>query len=243
MSIRIKLLWPLLLFMILIALYAQMIWLPQAERFSIENTKTLLGKTLQTVSEGVVPLLLEGQLSNIYDTLDIVKENNSDWVYLALDDEQGRSLYPFEPHVVETNGRYLQKLSHEITVEDKALGTLTLIYDFTPAANTIKKNIYILLGLIMTALCTFFAVAGMLIYLFILKPVTQLKKAAQAMADGNYNAALPGARQDEIGALIHNFDYMRLQIQSFTRAILEEKELAEKEVQERLQVFTEQHCF
>ncbi len=45
------------------------------------------------------------------------------------------------------------------------------------------------------------------------KPLTQLSKAANAMAEGNYDVRVPVARQDELGMLSQDFNHMAGEVQ------------------------------
>ena len=212
--------------MVIISAYAWLIWLPHSVQTSVNQSKALLSKTLESVIEGLVPLMLEGQLSNIYDNLDIVMTQNPDWVYLALNNTEGASLYPFEEKPLPAEDGHINILKHTVSVGDKPLGTLTLVYDFSRLAGEIQNSALTLLALIMGLLTLFFIVAGFIVYIFVLKPSTRLAKASNALARGDYDAKLPPIQKDEIGTLIQSFADMRGKINQTTQDLTESLEHA-----------------
>ncbi|WP_341708169.1 biofilm regulation protein phosphatase SiaA [Halopseudomonas sp.] len=83
----------------------------------------------------------------------------------------------------------------------------------------------LLIGLaaLLTILVLIFAVA---IERLLLGPLRQLKRGAQAMAAGNYDVAMPAARDDEIGELSDAFGVMAEKVRTHTQEL-------EQRVQER----------
>lgn len=83
----------------------------------------------------------------------------------------------------------------------------------------------LLIGLaaLLTILVLIFAVA---IERLLLGPLRQLKRGAQAMAAGNYDVAMPAARDDEIGELSDAFGIMAEKVRTHTQEL-------EQRVQER----------
>ncbi|MEL0168919.1 MAG: biofilm regulation protein phosphatase SiaA [Pseudomonadaceae bacterium] len=79
------------------------------------------------------------------------------------------------------------------------------------------------LGALLTLLVLVFAVA---IERLLLGPLRQLKRGAQAMAAGNYDVAMPAARDDEIGELSDAFGIMAEKVRTHTQEL-------EQRVQER----------
>ena len=215
-TIRLKLFVPLFILMICLGLYARLVWLPHAVQVSVNQSKALLSKTLETVGEGLVPLMLENQLSNIYDNLDIVMTQNADWVYLSLSNNEGQSLYPFEEKTLPDETGHIHILRHDVKVGTASVGMLTLVYDFSRLSKEIESSALEFLSLILAMLMLFSIVSGVMIYSFVLKPTTRLAKASNAMAMGDYDAELPKMHNDEIGTLIESFSQMRTRINDTT---------------------------
>lgn len=196
--------------------YGWFVWLPHTVGVYVDQSEVLLNKTLESVAEGLVPLMLEDRLSNIYDNLDIVMQKNPDWLYLGLQNADGQSLYPFDSDSLPPEATYTKTIDHSIAVGDQVLGTLTLVYDFSRIARDIKNSTLVFLGLITGTLILFSVIMIGVIHVLILAPATRLSKAAKKMAEGDYQVKLPSAGQDEVGVLISSFANMRNKINQGT---------------------------
>jgi len=227
-SIRTKLFLPFVLFLIGMVAFAWLVWLPRTVDTSVDQSMRMLDKTLENVSEALIPMILEDQLSNVYDTLDIVMEKNPDWHYLALRNAQAQSLYPFEEQPLPIDRENFYILNHKIKSGDRDLGTLTLVYDYSQLSRQIHEGAYALLWIILIAISVVFMVATGIVYAFVLKPAMALSRASEALMQGDYATQLPHIHHDEIGTLVHSFSRMRDHIRQTTLALQEEKERAEK---------------
>ena len=74
MKTRHLLLLPLVIFSFIFVAYVQMVWLPQVSQSVQDTYNKGLKAHLTSVSEGLVPLLLEEQLANVYESLVAVSE-------------------------------------------------------------------------------------------------------------------------------------------------------------------------
>ena len=99
MSIRLKLLIPVIALIGSVLVYASYIWLPHTISLSIQHSERHIHKTLETVAEGLVPFLQESRLDDVYQNLNSLSSKNPEWLYLALSDSEGRSLYPLKETV------------------------------------------------------------------------------------------------------------------------------------------------
>lgn len=231
-SIRVKIFLPLLIFMSGIFLYAWFVWLPHSIQISSKQSEILLNESLERVILKIKPSLEIGDKHVIEEELNLLMGRNQDWVRLTLTDTDGNKLYNQKKHTFLKSDEYLT-ISQNIHSNDHNIGKITLLYDFTRLVHQIKQNAVTLLLLIFSALSLFFMVAGFTLYYFVLRPVTHLARAAEAMANGNYDIQMPYAQNDEIGKLITRFLYMRQGIRQTTKELLEQKDNAEKEIAER----------
>lgn len=226
-SIYGKIFIPLFLIAAIVVVYATLVWLPTSVNYAIKQSRYQLSKTLHTVTEGLVPLMLEEQLSNIYDTLDLVKANNDDWLDLQLFNSDGISLYPLDVKALPKQTDVIQLLRQPIVAADKTLGEIVIVYDFSALSDDIRQQSLTLFTMIMAAIGCFILLAAVILYLVILKPVSRLTKASNALAQGNYQAAIPTAKNDEVGMLVQSFISMRDHIQASQQDLLQSKEKAE----------------
>ncbi|MEM7617473.1 MAG: ATP-binding protein, partial [Pseudomonadota bacterium] len=208
-AIYAKIFLPLIIIVGTVILYAYLIWLPATVNNAIKQSEYQINKVLQSVSEGLVTLLLEEQLSNIYETLDLVHSNNPNWLDLQLFNSENQSLYPLEPleNIVESADKKL--LIYPISVADKKLGEITILYDFSKLITQVESQNLTLFIWLLAALIMLIIVVVIILYMLILHPVSQLTKASDQLSHGDYEAILPKHSKDEIGSMIESFAVMR----------------------------------
>jgi hypothetical protein len=94
MSLRNKALLPLFLFSLILFAYLYSYWSPRVvANIETEHRKSI-ERHLDSVVEGLIPLLLAHQLDAIYENLDSLKEKNRDWTGIELVNADGKSIYP-----------------------------------------------------------------------------------------------------------------------------------------------------
>lgn len=96
MKLRSKLFIPLLLFSLLFGLYIRFLWLPDTVESMLRQSEKSWHAHLTSVAEGLIPLLLENQLANVYENLDALLEQNETWLSIKLTDSAGKRLYPLD---------------------------------------------------------------------------------------------------------------------------------------------------
>ena len=94
MKTRHFLLLPLVIFCLIFVAYVQLAWLPQVSQSVQDTYNKELKAHLMSVSEGLVPLLLEDQLANVYESLVAASEQNPGWRLIILRYSNGRRIYP-----------------------------------------------------------------------------------------------------------------------------------------------------
>jgi PAS domain S-box-containing protein len=211
-SLRTKVLLPLAFFTVLQSAFVYLVWMPH----SIENGENDYTRNaehhLDSVIEGLIPLLLAHELDAIHENLHALYEKNTDWISVRLTNEQGRTLFPlilplsaqprrmtYDSHVIDRPIDYL----------GKSLGVLTVTIDFGQRLADIKQK-YRELGTVLLIVTSFFVfvVATILDRVFI-TPVRAVSAAAEHLAQGDYSAPLEAESNDEVGQLVQRFSDMR----------------------------------
>lgn len=209
MKLRTKLFVLLTLFATAFLGYVHLYWLPQLKTTIIEITEKEYESHLRSVAEGLVPLLLEGQLANVHETLNALSEDNDNWIQLSLKTPQGVKLYPLDdpkPYVA-SDTTILQEV--EIGFLDPPLAILTLVSDLSnkiKVANQLEQQLSIALSLL---IFLFFIGIAIALDILVRRPLTKLSLASEKLASGDYMEALPKVQNDEIGLLTQNFSVMR----------------------------------
>jgi signal transduction histidine kinase len=235
MGLRAKLFLPLLLAIILIAAYIYALWMPRSLADAESTYRGSVTRHLESVAEGLIPLLLGSQLDAVYGNLDALLTKNADWVSIQLFDPQGRSLYPLHPSGiakgVETHD--LRMLTRDIRYLDLMLGTLEVKVDFTPRLAEIERRSSFLLYLFLGVMLVFLLSAGLVLDRQVRKPIKHLADASGRLAGGNFDMPLPRPGGDEIGTLVASFAGMRDAIRTHTEKLSDANEQLCHEIEER----------
>jgi diguanylate cyclase (GGDEF)-like protein len=210
MKLRAKLFIPLLLFSLLFGLYFRYLWLPETIDSMLRQSEQNWHAHLISVTEGLVPLLLEDQLANVYDNLDALLEQNKTWLSIELIDNSGTHLYPLGD-LPDARVFPAHTQTHRVSVGfvKPALAELEVTRDITPLLTEIG-NLELRLNLVLLLLLLIFVlVTGGLLEWQVRCRLKKLATAANRLSAGDYEADLPRENRDEIGELTHVFQDMR----------------------------------
>lgn len=226
MKLRTRLLLPLLLISVLMGTYLHSVWLPRTLAVDEAVHLKALGDHLDSVVEGLIPLLLGSQLDIIHENLNALKAKNASWISIRLEDADGNQLFPLRTKMSgqpgAPTGLYVHTLRRHIEYLGSALGTLIVQVDLAPAlANTVeegKELAYILVGMVAILVLT----TALTAELAVRRPVHQLSKAARHLAQREFDAPLPKSGNDEVGALVESFASMRDDLRQYQSDLLHE---------------------
>ncbi len=234
-SLKVKIFSPLILIIITIILYGLYFWVPQSINYSKEQITGNVENTLKSVGEGLIPLILENQLSNIYDNLENIKSHNQNWVDVFLFNKDGMPVYPFEEKAIPQPSSTVHVLTQSIMLDDIILGKIILVYDFAPIATRIEKEAMNLFMLVSGGLITFAMFLYFYLQHYVIRPSGLLADAAFKMANGIYDVQLPNPKEDEIGRLIRRFEAMRFLIQNAQQNLKKERDRANQASESKTQ--------
>ena len=224
MSLRLKLLAPLFVFALTLVIYLYGVWMPKAARFHADGHYS---SALKGVGEGLVPLLLDNRLANIYDNLNMVLTSNGDWVELHLYNEEGLQLYPLQDvHKLPDESPSLRVYEQSIQLNSDSLGRVVLVADTSLRTQEMRRQLHGLLGVLSLILAVFVVAIAIILERIIRKPLKELAVASKRLGDGDFHAALPSAADDEMGVLIDSFTAMRNAIQKKDREINQARDMA-----------------
>jgi len=211
MGLRTKIFLPIFLTSVILAAYISAVWTP-SWRLGIEaNYRESEKRHLESVAEGLVPLLLGNQLDGIYGTLDALLKKNKNWVEIRLVDPQGRGLYPLEarPLPKENESHNIRILSQEIQYLDSKLGRLDVKVDFSRQLREINSWCSHLLTMLLVVMFLLLLSTVVVLEHLVRRPIRLLSDASKRLAAGDYGVPLPQPRKDEVGVLINSFAAMR----------------------------------
>jgi len=226
MKLRAKLFIPIIIFSCIFSAFVGAFLLPQFSQSIRDNASQEMHSHLRSIASGLVPLLLQNQLASIYESIDILLEENKNLKTIRLTKADGTQIYPISPYLPPADTDVIQYFSVPIGFLGEPLGNIEAAVDFSSIVNTSNR-------LIRNFTITFIALLTlfMLSVSFILESVINarihlLSEASGQIAKGEYDAELPGVNSDEIGSLISSFTIMR-------KALKEQQQILEVTVAER----------
>jgi PAS domain S-box-containing protein len=233
MGLRFKILLPLMFFSILLIGYLYAYWMPQSLANMREEYRSATERHLDSVVVGLIPLLLGHQLDTVYENLDALKNNNSDWTDITLNDANGKSLYPLgNPDIPAVAGgaknREIHMLENRIDYLGLNLGTLTVSVDFTPQLVQMEKRHRELAAVMLVVILAFVLSAWIVLERLVIRPVKALGKAATALAQNKFEGELEKRGNDEVGDLVDRFSEMRDAIRGFQSALVQRSQILKK---------------
>lgn len=236
-GLRSKIFLPLLFSGLLLASYMYWVWLPRSLADAENAYQRGVERHLDSVAEGLIPLLLGKQLDAIYGNLDALLKKNENWASIELFDPQGRLLYPLAAPTASKRHKDddVRIVKQDIRYLDTKLGNLVVKVRFTERLDVIKREYARLFYLFFIVMFLFFLTTGFILELLVRRPIKHLADASQRLADGDFGMPLPGAGNDEIGTLMKSFVTMRDAIRLNTLRLADANEQLRLEVKERKQ--------
>ncbi len=230
MSLRTKVLLPLVLLSLLLLGYLYGYWMPR----SIDNIRSEhqqnIERHLDSVAVGLIPLLLGHQLDTVYENLDALRANDHDWLGIELDDAQGRQLYPLtsdSPHNIAP-GAEIHVLKKNIDYLGLNLGSLVVRVNFTPQLKQMELRHRELVTVMLAMIAAFLISAWLVLEKLVIRPVKTLGKAASAMAQNRFEGTLEKSGDDEVGELVDRFSEMRQALQGYQATLLQRSRVLRK---------------
>jgi PAS domain S-box-containing protein len=234
MSLRIKILLPPAIFGFFLFAYLYGYWMPLSRSNTEAEYRQSIERHLETVAEGVTPLLLGRQLDAVYEFLDVLKRINEDWISIAYIDAEGRSVYPLTPPGAPEKvraGQHVHAVRRQIRYLGRDLGTIILNVDFAPRLNEMNERYRQLMVTLLAVLLVYVASAWLVVEWVIRRPVNRLAHASRKLADGVFDAPLPKRQKDEVGVLVNSFAAMRNAIRAFQSELVRNSSVLRKSEQ------------
>ena len=234
MTLRQKLILPLLLISALIGGYIHFVWTPRSLQQAEQSHLQSVALQLDSVAEGMIPLLLGNQLDIIFENLAALKKKNVGWTDVRLAHPSGRQIYPLgAAGAAAPAGGNLRRVEKPIEYLDMHLGTLIVMIDMTAPLDRLRRQNDELALLLFAMLVIMSVTIVLALELAVRKPLSQLADAARQLAAGDYDAPLPGSGSDEVGTLAGSFASMRNELRRQKLELLQEHDRLLEQVDER----------
>jgi signal transduction histidine kinase len=226
MSLRWKLILPLLITLGLAGAIMEGYWLPRSlERIEREHVRSMQ-RQLDTLAETLVPLVMGQQLDLINENLDALLAKNPDWVSIHLLDQEGRQWYPMAisemPPPPAAADEAVRPLTAALEADGRPLAKLEARVNLGAYLSAQREEVRNTSLAMMALLLLATVMLALLVELVIHRPLRRLAQAASALARGNYYATLPAAGKDVVGELVNDFSTMRSTLEEQHGALKQE---------------------
>lgn len=222
MTLRQKLLIPLLMVSLLAGGFLYFSWIPRSLERAEARHIQLLEHHLDSVVEGLIPLLLGSQLDAIHENLAALAAKNTDWTEIRLFDGQNKQLYPLLHSAPGKSGAEPRTLERRIDYLDARLGRLVVTIDIAPSLDAERRQHRLLLVALLAIVAVLGTVTGLVLELAVIRPLHQLAVAARLLAQHDFNHPLPPTGDDEVGQLTRSFATMRADLSGYQSELLHE---------------------
>jgi PAS domain S-box-containing protein len=216
MTLRIKLLLPVLAVSAMAIAYLVGAWMPAHLRETEEQVRAASQRHLATVADTFVPILLARQLDSAHEVLAAIQRRNADWVAIELTAPDGMLLYPLDADPRRMEPGVDQAIVHQpITVSDVELGRLAVRVDLRRELAAARERHR---ALVLASLAILGAYALALVIILergVRRPIGQLAVASKRLAAGAFDAPLARAGTTEVDALVDSFATMRASIRGY----------------------------
>jgi two-component system NtrC family sensor kinase len=226
MSLRTKALLPLFLFSAVLFGYLHIYWSPRVVANIEAEYRKSIESHLDSVVEGLIPLLLAHQLDAVYENLDSLKEKNKDWAGIELINADGKTVYPLDPLPWKafTQKGDIHTLEKDISYLETNLGKMIVNVDFGPVLDEIRGKNRELMMTLFLLIAIFVLLIGLTLDRIVSRPARLLAHASATLARGDFDTPLPKVRRDEIGTLVGSFATMRDEIRGYQAELIRRNE-------------------
>jgi len=224
MGLRAKILLPLVFFSALFLAYLYGYWIPQLQTRLESEYRQSVERHLDSVAQGVIPLLLGHQLDTVYENMDTLMKRNGDWISIRLIDAQGKLIYPLQtspPEQEAHSRRDVLTVQYQMNYLDQNLGKIILKIDLAPRLSSMSTWYRNLATALVAMIFCYFLSIGIIVERIVRQPVNLLAKASEKLAEGVFDMPLPKVRDDEVGTLTTSFARMRDSIRDYQEELVE----------------------
>ena len=236
MSLRWRLLLPLLLASLAALCFLHFMWIPNYLEHQKSEYLEEVDHHLDSVIEGLIPLVLSSQLDTIQANLDELKKKNRQWQHIQLDNERGQQIYPprlGDDAPAPAPAQQLQLLIKEVSALGRPLGYLRVQVDLSRWLE-LRYEQHRQLSLLLLGTIVLLGVTWVvMVETVVVRPMQRLSNAAKALARRQFDVPLPAGKDDEVGDTIESFAAMRRELQEYHAELLGEigeRQKAEEEL-------------
>lgn len=203
------------------------LWQPGYMSQAIQRERHALHSHLATLGDAITPLLLQNQIGSIYELFDETLKRQREWQSLILRDSNGEVIYPLTAHLESTPSKYIEHVSHNITLRNTSIGQVELTADTSNLISTLQQKAWSVVGIFTLGFILVGLLIGATLEYVVSRKTRLLVKAAERISRGDFSTTVPKGGNDEISRLADTFETMRNAIAANERSLIDARIAAE----------------
>ena len=231
-GIRIKLIIPALAAFLVFAAILHFYWAPRFYHRAKEDFISRMVSELSIMENNLARHMASGDYSALYASLHYQETlHDKNWEYLILYDENQKQVYPLEPFDTKNirgTKSFDIPLEHRIEFNGIFFGKIKLVANWFERYTRERLRIRELEIYLFISLAFLFLTQLYWEHLAVYRPISDLNRATEKLARGDFCALLPPDSGDEIGRLTRSFGEMRT-------SLLSAQETLQKKTREALE--------
>lgn len=207
MSLRLKLLIPLVVMTLLFTALMHQRWLPDFVAHSTEEILIEHEQLLKVLGIAVQEKLHKNDMTSLYTTIERVRSANQPWVSLMVLSTTGDLLYPaaYPSHPLP----HYHTLKHTITTNKLVDYKLLLQLDLTKRLEDEIGFFYQIEFAVIVVVSLLLAFYVLIQERLIIAPISRITDASKKISTGDYSLILPETANMEFRELYHAFEHMK----------------------------------
>ncbi|MFT5807141.1 MAG: signal transduction histidine kinase/CheY-like chemotaxis protein [Moritella dasanensis] len=227
MSIKFKLMVPVLVGFVVFTSVIQWYWAPKLFNYARADFREQMQNEIRSIENDVIRHLIASDFSALFSSLDYQKKlHQHNWAHLTLYDADKQQKYPLFSNnkeiLAKQHANHIQ-VNYPLVNENITIGYLVLHIDWTEKFEFTEQRFFelkiFLIIMMLLIICIELFMQNRLVQV----PILKLKLATKELANGNFNISLPAVSKDEIGQLTENFNIMRNNILNSQESLLVSK--------------------
>jgi hypothetical protein len=183
--------------------YIRFVWTPRTLAQAEQSQLQSVALQLDSVAEGLTPLLLGNQLDIVYENLAALQGKNAAWADVHLVHPSGRRIYPLAANAAAPSGDNLRRMEKSIAYLGMDLGKLSVLVDMTATLDKLQRRNELAPDAVRHA-----AIMPAIVLALELAVVARWS-TSRCRAQARRREPLPHAGSGEVGTLVASFASMR----------------------------------
>ena len=216
MNLQTRLILPVIIGILLSISFLHFSVIPEEEK---RYRQTLRNQTLEIITAArgaLIQSILSNDLATAYASMQYLQELYKDkWLNLTLYNKENIRLFPIDHKpALQTDNQDIFDIEYDLILEGTRLGKILVTVDLRNAQDLYIQNLRQLEIVLLLIFFVILLINLVTHYTTIIKPLKELRQAAESIAAGDFDIHLQGQQSHEIGQLNNAFLRMKEELQS-----------------------------